>query len=210
MSKYPAGILSVKINTMQYFRKVIFNLWYIFGDPPWNTGVSPPELIEFIQSQPPGRALDLGCGTGTNAITLAKHGWQVTALDFAGAAIRQARRKANESGLKIDFRIADATDLSAIHGPFDLILDIGCFHSLTGGDISTYIDNLERLLAPEGTFLMYGFFKSPNESGPGLLENDVSSISSHFKLVDRQDGTERGQRPSAWFTFKKTPSGQVD
>jgi methylase of polypeptide subunit release factors len=67
---------------MKIFRKLFFNLWY-FRDPPWDTGISPPELIDFINSNPPGKALDIGCGTGTNAIRLAKEGWRVTGVDFA-------------------------------------------------------------------------------------------------------------------------------
>ena len=65
---------------MVFFRRWLFNLWY-FQRPPWDSGISPPELMEFIRSSQPGRALDLGCGTGTNIITLAKNGWQVTGVE---------------------------------------------------------------------------------------------------------------------------------
>jgi hypothetical protein len=90
-----------------------------------------------------------------------------------------------------------------------LILDIGCFHNLIGEDISHYIQNLERLLAPGGSFLMYGFFKDPQESEPGLLEDDINRLASYFELVKRQDGTERGWRPSAWFTFRKPTTSRA-
>ncbi len=112
------------------FKKLWFSIWYYFH-PPWDTGVSPPELMNFIENHRPGVALDLGCGTGTNAITLAKHGWVVTGIDFAAPAILKGRRKASLEGVEIDLRVGDVTQLQQLGQPCDLILDIGCFHNLT-------------------------------------------------------------------------------
>lgn len=183
-------------------RRLFFNLWY-FRKPPWDTGISPPELLAFIESHPAGRALDLGCGTGTNVITLARNGWQVTGVDFAPHAIRIARRKVEEANFNADLHVDDVTKLEDISDQFDLVLDIGCFHSLPAQGKSDYVQNLDRLLAPGGTYLMYGFFKEGGESGPGLVPADLDALSEHLQLVERQDGTERGLRPSAWFTFRK-------
>lgn len=188
---------------MSLIRRVYFNLWYFFN-PPWDTGVSPPELMAFIESHPPGRALDLGCGTGTNVITLARHGWQVTGVDFAATAIAQAKSKARQAGVAVDLQVADVTNLKRFSEPFDLILDMGCFHSLSGDAVRQYAQNLERLLAPGGTFLLYGFFRDQQDGGPGLVEADIVALKAHLALVERQHGTERGLRPSAWFTFRKT------
>ena len=188
---------------MGLFRRALFNLWYFFN-PPWDTGVSPPELMDFIESNPPGRALDLGCGTGTNALTLANHAWEVTGVDFAATAIVQARRKARQAGAAVDLRIDDVTQLKGINGTFDLILDMGCFHILSGEAIERYTHNLDRLLAPGGTFLLYGFFRDPQESGTGLVEADLEAVCAQLQLIERQDGTERGIRPSAWFIFRKS------
>jgi cyclopropane fatty-acyl-phospholipid synthase-like methyltransferase len=104
----------------------------------------------------------------------------------------------------VDFRVADATDLEGLPGPFDLVLDIGCFHSLSIEGMSKYIRNLERLLAPGSTFLLYGFFREGSDGGRGFTEADLEELGSHFSLVDRTDGSERGWRPSAWLTYKKT------
>ena len=84
---------------MNFLRRLQFNFWY-FRNPPWDSGITPPELFEFIQSHPAGRAIDIGCGTGTNVITLAKIGWQVTGFDFAARAIQLAKRKAKKPTFK--------------------------------------------------------------------------------------------------------------
>jgi cyclopropane fatty-acyl-phospholipid synthase-like methyltransferase len=184
-----------------FWRWLLFNLWY-FRQTPWDTGISPPELMHYIQTHPPGCALDLGCGTGTNAITLANNGWKVTAVDFAKRAIRIARKKAQEAGLEINFLVQDVTNLDKLNGPYDFLLDIGCYHGLPDAAKITYIRNLEQLMKPGGDYLLYGFFKQKNQEGTGLIQADIDSLSSRLILESRQDGTERGERPSAWFHFK--------
>ena len=184
-------------------RKLWFNLAYI-GKPIWDTGISPPELIDFLSSHENGRALELGCGTGTNAITLAKSGWQVTAVDFAFRALRSAKIKARQENIKIDFRWENVDRLRNIFGCFDLILDIGCFHSLALEVRSKYIANIDRFLSPEGTYLLYIFFKESDEIfGPGVTEETIRILSQAFELIQRKDSTERGIRPSAWIWFQK-------
>lgn len=194
----------------RYLSRIRFALSYL-SKPPWDTGVSPPELLDFIAQHSPGRALDLGCGTGTNALTLAKAGWQVTGVDFIPRAIRAAKRKAQNARLQVEFLIADVTRLPAFPAPFDLVLDIGCFHSL-GERKRDYLSQLETLLTPGGTWLMYGFFAPDRHRfgrldrarpKPGLAEADLSLVPASLTLVWRQDGTERGERPSAWFMYQK-------
>ncbi len=186
-----------------YLRRISYALMY-FRRPPWDTGISPPELMEHIAAHPAGRALDLGCGTGTNALTLAQHGWQVTGVDFIPRAIRQAQRKARQAGLQIDFRVDDVTRLAGVNPPFDLALDMGCFHSLTPAGRQAYLANLERLLAPGGTFLLYAFVRPDDAPGAvGLTESEIGSIAARFQPVRRLNSTERGRKPSAWLTWRK-------
>ncbi|HSB03206.1 MAG TPA: class I SAM-dependent methyltransferase, partial [Anaerolineales bacterium] len=116
------------MNVQNLFRRLLFHYWY-FRQPPWDTGVSPPELLEFIEehkrSTPrsgsvdkPGRVIDIGCGTGTNVVTLARAGWKVTGVDFAPRAIKLARQKVARAGVQADLSIQDATKLDGIAGPF--------------------------------------------------------------------------------------------
>jgi SAM-dependent methyltransferase len=187
---------------MSILERLKFILMY-FGRPPWDTGVSPPELIDFLKSHPPGRAIDLGCGTGTNVLTLAQAGWEVTGIDFVPQAIQAARKKVRKAGAAADLRLGNVTQLDGIQGTFNLVLDIGCFHSLPNSDRQKYLNNLLELLAPGGSFLMYVFFRQPGQDGPGVSESELQQIASIFRLAWRKDGTERGTRPSAWLEYRR-------
>jgi len=185
-----------------FFRRITFSLWYYFN-PPWDSGISPPELLDFIKKNLPGKAIDIGCGTGTNVITLAQAGWQVTGVDFAPRAIRIARRKARKAEIRVALHVRDSTDLKGIRGPFDLALDMGCFHSL-GDKKADYLTELDRILAPSGHWLMYGFFTpDPASNAPGLAEADLDLIPASMSLIWRQGGFDKRERSSAWFLFQK-------
>ena len=185
-------------------RRLSFQFSY-YQKPPWDTGISPPELLEFIKNHQPGRAIDIGCGTGTNVITLARAGWQVTGVDFAPRAIRLASRKIREAGIQADVQVNDATKLSNISGPYDLALDLGCFHGISLKGRGRYLEQLDRILAPHGFWLMYGFIipETDGESS-GLTEADISHISSDLEMLSRQQGyDDKRRRSSAWFLFQK-------
>ena len=80
---------------------LFWDVMYLFKKTPWDTGITPPEIVAVIESGkvPIGRALDLGCGTGTNAIYLAQHGFTVTAIDVSRRAIALAKRKTRSAQL---------------------------------------------------------------------------------------------------------------
>jgi SAM-dependent methyltransferase len=184
-------------------RRFLFHYWY-FGQPPWDTGVSPPELLEFLQNHEPGRAIDIGCGTGTNVVTLANAGWSVTGVDFAPRAIKLARQKAGNAGVQAEFLVKDVTTMQGIHGPFDLAFDLGCFHGIPQKGRAKYLEQLQRILAPGGFWLMYGFLKTaPDQQGTGLAEWDIDQILTTLALIWRRDGFDKGDKSSAWFLFQK-------
>lgn len=191
---------------MNFIRRLFF-LWWYYRKPPWDTYQTPPELYRFIRDNPPGRALDLGCGTGTNVITLAQNGWQVTGVDFIPKPIRQARRRACRAGLQAQFHVADVTRMDGFSGAYDLILDIGCYQSLDLRGMAAYRTNIQRLLAPGGSFLIYLFFRTKDGlTGSGATEGNLTPFLDFMDLVERQDGTERGICPSAWLTYRKPAS----
>ena len=181
-------------------RRLRFDLAYLF-QPPWDTGISPPELLDYIATHPPGRAVDLGCGSGTNIVTLALKGWQVTGVDLSTRAVRRAAEKTRQAGVGAILLTRDLSKHMALPEPFDLALDIGCFHAVSSR--RQYLDNLASALRNGGHWLMYGFVRTGSFRF-GLEESELALIGSHgLKLVRRTDGVERSGRPSAWFLFEK-------
>jgi SAM-dependent methyltransferase len=203
-NKRTSSSLYVKVRTMwqrlrHWFK---FNLAYL-QHPPWDTNVSPPELLAFIQAHPPSRALDLGCGTGTNVITLAKAGWQTTGIDFVPSAIAQARRKAHRAKAACTLRVGDVTRLMPDLYGQDLILDIGCFHGLGAPQRAAYLDGVRGALTPSGHWLVYvHVVAQPEEGRSGITEADIAQLNVQFHLVSREDGRDTARkRASAWLLY---------
>jgi SAM-dependent methyltransferase len=179
---------------------------YLLGNVPWDTGITPPEVTEFIGRTAPGSALDLGCGTGTNAVALARSGWRVTGVDFAARAIREARRKAAEAGVEVDFLVADASDLREIAGPYDYALDIGCLHSLPEGRRTGYADGLSRLLRPGGRYMLYAWLPRERSGGPaGIAPEAVRSLLREAFAEERMTVGAEKDFASAWYWFRRRP-----
>ena len=160
--------------------------------------------MEFIARTAPGKALDLGCGTGTNAVTLARHGWRVTGVDFIPKAIQAARARAVRTGVAVDFLVASVTDLPALPGPFDYVLDIGCLHSLKAEDRARYVTSLSRLLRPQAWYMLYAWLPRPREGEVvGISAEEVDSLlRAEFVNVRTATGEENGN-PSAWYWFQR-------
>jgi cyclopropane fatty-acyl-phospholipid synthase-like methyltransferase len=184
--------------------RLFFELRYLFGRAPWDTGITPPEVTAFLDRTPPGRALDLGCGTGTNAVEMARRGWEVTAIDFSTRAVQAARRRAASARVPVTVVQGDVSDLRGLHGPFDFVLDIGCFHALTRDGQARYAQHVIRRTAPGATFLLYAF----TDGGDGRRELPTEDslrrlLTPAFAFVGVDRGTD-GRHASAWFTFLRT------
>ncbi|MFH8793364.1 class I SAM-dependent methyltransferase [Streptomyces sp. NPDC017941] len=107
----------------------------------------------------PGRALDIGCGPGRNALHLAAHGFAVDAVDVSPAALSWAGERARDAGADIRFHLGDAFALGpdVLDGPYDLVYDSGCFHHLPPHRRVSYLALLERVLAPGGHYALTCF-----------------------------------------------------
>lgn len=181
-----------------------FEWRYLRGRTPWDTNITPPEVMEFLSEHTPGRALDLGCGTGTNAITLAKRGWDVTGVDFSGKAIRKAKDKAKAAGLEIRLIQADVTDLSMLRDPYDYVLDIGCLSGIPQKAREKYASEVIRLLKSGGWYMLYAWLPRKWRGGTwGISPEEVEALlGPALAKVREVIGEERGF-PSAWYWFKR-------
>jgi len=168
--------------------KAFYNTWYRYGTPPW-VGEARSELVRLVSDgvlAPPGRAIDLGCGTGANAIYLARQGFDVTGVDFAPAALEKARSSAREAGVDVDFVVDDLTDLSRIRGPFDLLVDYGSFDDLKPKARAAYVRAVVPLARPGARFLLWCF-----EWEPRLWERAAMAILPTGNLTLRPGEVER-------------------
>ena len=181
-----------------------FERAYRRGRTPWDTGITPPEVAEEVTSMPPGRALDLGCGTGTNVIWLAQHGWKAVGVDFSAVAIEAARRKADwTSGA--EFVEGDVTRLHelGVEGPFDLVLDIGCYHSVPTRRRDEYVREVTAVARPGGLMMIFafgGWFR-----WPGSTRTREPEIRRRFAHGFELERVVRGRHPSgsAWFLLRR-------
>lgn len=187
--------------------KWTFEWHYLTGQTPWDTRQTPPEVIDFVERQDlaAGRALDLGCGTGTNCIYLARHGWRAVGIDFSILAVWLARLKARRLGADCRFYRADVTDLSFLEGPFDLALDIGCLHSVPVERWKQYARGVTRLVRPGGFFLLYAFTPRPGQGDPrGVSLGEVTELfAPAFAVERREDGGDPTGPSSAWHWLRR-------
>jgi SAM-dependent methyltransferase len=197
---------------MPKWERILFWLAYVRQHTPWDTNVTPPELVRTIEGPdrlPPGRALDLGCGTGTNVIYLAQQGWEAVGVDFVSKAVQEARKKAEAAGVTARFFAGDVTrlaDIKGLGGSFDLVVDIGCLHSLKLADREPYAAGLIERLRPGATYILYAWGpRSGGEPRRAILPDQVAGLfAPHLCLLRTQSGEERG-RPSNWYWFATAP-----
>jgi cyclopropane fatty-acyl-phospholipid synthase-like methyltransferase len=138
------------------------------GVPPWDIGRAQPEFVRLAEAgEIRGAVLDVGCGTGENALYLAGLGHEVWGVDATPAAIEKAQAKAEQRGVKATFLVGNALDLQHLGRTFDTIVDCGLFHALSDEERVAYDKSLAAALRPGGTYLMLCFSdRQPGTFGP--------------------------------------------
>ena len=120
----------------------------------------PPE----VEGLTPGRALDLACGEGRNAIWLAEQGWDVTAVDFSDVAVERGRRIAADRGVAVDFAVADVVGFEPA-GAYDLVIVF--YLQLPEDERAQVLAAAAGALAPGGTLLFVGHDRDNLTNGHG-------------------------------------------
>jgi len=186
---------------------------YLFKKTPWDTGITPPEIAAMIESGkvPIGHALDLGCGTGTNAIYVAQHGFEVTGIDISRRAISLAKRKIRSAQLTDRVRLerGDVTLLRrwALGHSIDFAYDIGCFHNLNAEARQRYVASLTAVLKPGAFYMLYAF--EPHADRRGVALDEIAALfDAAYQIDGLRRGSDRGGRGSAWYTLMKRAVGE--
>src|SRR5262249_13741352 len=136
------------------------------GPAPWDIGRPQGQFVA-IADRVVSPVLDAGCGTGEHALFLASRGHRVIGIDFVGEAVRRARAKAAERGLKVEFLVKDATTLADWGERFASVIDWGLFHVFSDDDRRRYVAGLARVLEPGGRLFLACFSdEEPGNEGP--------------------------------------------
>lgn len=140
------------------------------GIGPWDIGRPQPAIVRLAQSgEIVGTVLDVGCGTGENALYLSGLGHEVTAIDTAQEAIEKARRKSLARRIRVNFRLTDALALPCLGMTFDSVIDSGLFHLWSDEERVEFVNNLGAVLVPGGRYFMLCFSERETRDGPRRL-----------------------------------------
>jgi ubiquinone/menaquinone biosynthesis C-methylase UbiE len=155
-----------------------WNQRYETGSTPWDSGLPSAELRRVIAEAgiQPCRVLELGCGTGTNAVLLAQLGFEVTAVDLSPLALEQAEAKAEQAGVEVAWTCGDVCSIERPDEAFPLVFDRGCFHCIRRDvSVDVILETLERVTAAGSQLIVFtGNANEQREHGPpGLFEDDI-------------------------------------
>ena len=160
-----------------------FEQSYRDGSTPWDLGRPQREVVALAEEgEFVGDVLDLGCGTGENALYLASLGRRVLGIDAAPSAIERAREKAAARASPVSFLVADALDLAKLHRRFETALDCGLFHAFAPEARRPYAHSLCEVLSPGGTLHLL-CFSDEEPPGPGPRRVAQHELGDAFRAI---------------------------
>jgi SAM-dependent methyltransferase len=186
-----------------------FEAVYREGTPPWDIGAPQSEFVRLAEAgEITGRVIDVGCGTGENALHLASRGLDVIGVDGAPIAIERARTKAKERGLPAVFEVRDVLNLNDVKETFDSAIDSGCFHVFDDAERPAYVRSVHGVLRPSGRLFLLCFSdRQPGNWGPRrVTQHELrDTFAERFSIDSIRDahfdvgaGAGDGPRIHAW------------
>ena len=181
---------------------------YEARDTPWDIGKPDFNLIQTVTTTPiePCKALEIGCGTGDNAIWLSQQNFNVLGIDTSEIAIEKAKGKALKANLKCTFIMIDFLTSHVEGAPFGFAFDRGCFHSLNSDkERKSFAENVIGHLEKDGLWLSLIGNADEQRHAPGPPQRTaidiVNSVEPYFEilsLVSSYFGSNRPNPPRAW------------
>lgn len=191
-------------------RHPLWNESYASGQLPWDTGQPEPMLVEFVTSGrvTPAPTLEIGAGTGTNAIWLAERGFDVLGIDVSPLAVERADAEIKGRALRCRFATLDFLAAPPPDGPFQFVFDRGCFHVFDEpGERQRFAAQVAAALAPGGLWLsLIGSTEGPpREVGPPRRSaREVAlAIEPALEIVELRSAEFRGNEAKAWFCLSR-------
>lgn len=139
-----------------------YQVMYRIGFTPWDKHETPRPLVELIEKLATGRLLDVGCGTGNDAIWCARQGWDVTGIDAVSVPIRKAKHNAQTADVPARFLQADIArvTIEQLGSGYTIVQDVGCLAGLSDADRNKAATTITAVAAPDARLLIFAF-------GPG-------------------------------------------
>jgi len=163
----------------------------------WGDTRIPKELKELVEQKQPKTSLELGCGLGRFSAYLAEQGISAIGIDFSSVAIKKANERLAEVKQKPQLLVGNVTNLVNLTEPFDVAIDIGCFHCLAETAQKKYVSETYRLLKPNSTLLIWALDSSPSDIklSPKYIEK---VFGTHF-FLERSKFSRRRIISSHWY-----------
>lgn len=183
---------------MTLLRMTWWDWAYMTGFTPWEMEGPPEELVEYVEGGriAPCKALDVGCGTGSLVVYLARKGFEAFGVDISSVALRKAARRAQSERVDCTFRRVDVTAPGAGVGlgKFALVTDVGCYHSLgTTSERRAYVEFLDEVLEPGGMFMLWAFGRG-SWGPPGVDRHEIEgALGSAYVLLEKRETSARGR-----------------
>lgn len=187
---------------------------YRRGTPPWDTGRPCSELVRIVTERTlrPCSVLEIGCGTGANAIYLSRQRFEVTAVDASPLALERARLRCEQQSGLVRFVLADVFDFARHAGRFDLIFDAGFYHFIRQTQLEKFLDLLWWVTQPGSHYLTFAGAAGETAEGgpPQVSEEEIrSELGRLFEIVHlrpcRLESPQRAEGYAGWSCLMRRP-----